>query len=383
MDTLSLDALKEMTALAQAPCLSLYQATHRSHPDNAQDRVHFRHGVEQLAASLGRAHTAADIKILLAPWEALARDDHFWNHTQDGLAVLACAGVFRVYVLPREMPSLAIVAESFHTKPLRRFLQSVDRYQVLCLTRNQAQLYEGNRHGLSEVVLAKEVPSTAAMALGDVFTEPQQTVSSHGGIGYGTSAKFHSTGGKKEEVDLDTVRYFRALDRALIAHHSRPGGLPLILACLTEHQHCFREVSRNSLLLPQGLEIHPQAMDLQALSRLAWAVVEPQHHARQEAWVEAFKRAQAANLGCVGLEEAARAAWEGRVGTLLIESERQVPGSLDVKTGGVMLSDLSDPAADDLLDDIGELVLSKGGIVHVVAAAHMPSTTGLAAIFRH
>lgn len=383
MDTLSLHALQEMTALAQAPCLSLYQATHRSHPDNAQDRVHFRHGLEQLAASLGRAHTCAAIKVLLAPLEELARNDNFWNHTQDGLAVLACAGVFRVFVLPRKLPSLAIVADSFHTKPLRRFLQSVDRYQVLCLSRNQAQLYEGTRNGLCEVVLAQEVPATSAMALGEVFTEPHQTVSSHGGMGHGTSPQFHSTGGKKDEIDLDTVRYFRALDRALMAHHSRPGGVPLILACLTEHQHCFRQVSHNRLLLPEGLEIHPQAMDLQALSRLAWAVVEPQHHARQQAWVDAFKRAQAAGLGCVSLEETARAAWEGRVGMLLIESERQVPGRLDVKTGGVMRSDLSDPAVDDLLDDVGELVLSKGGVVHVVAASHMPSTTGLAAIFRH
>jgi hypothetical protein len=37
---------------------------------------------------------------------------------------------------------------------------------------------------------------------------------------------------------------------------------------------------------------------------------------------------------------------------------------------------------DDLLDDLGELVLTKSGQVVVVPAEMMPSTTGAAAIFR-
>jgi len=42
--------------------------------------------------------------------------------------------MFRVYRLQRPVPELAIVADSFHTKPLLRILQSADRYQVLALT---------------------------------------------------------------------------------------------------------------------------------------------------------------------------------------------------------------------------------------------------------
>lgn len=42
MHALTPDSLKALTAGAQPPCLSLYQATHRSHPDNRQDPVRFR-----------------------------------------------------------------------------------------------------------------------------------------------------------------------------------------------------------------------------------------------------------------------------------------------------------------------------------------------------
>lgn len=36
-------SLEELVGLHARPCLSLYMGTHRSHPDNQQDPVRFRH----------------------------------------------------------------------------------------------------------------------------------------------------------------------------------------------------------------------------------------------------------------------------------------------------------------------------------------------------
>jgi len=66
-----------------------------------------------------------------------------------------------------------------------------------------------------------------------------------------------------------------------------------------------------------------------------------------------------------------------------IEADRQVPGRLDHATGRIELTDLIHPEVDDLLDDLGELVLKKGGDVMVVPGEHMPTQTGIAAIFRY
>lgn len=102
---------------------------HRNHPDNLQDPIRFRKNVETLGASLRLAHPDADVQTLLAPLHQLAENEDFWNHTLDGLAALGCADAFRVFVLPRTLPELVLAADIFHTKPLRRFLQSVERYQ--------------------------------------------------------------------------------------------------------------------------------------------------------------------------------------------------------------------------------------------------------------
>ena len=67
--------------------------------------------------------------------------------------------------------------------------------------------------------------------------------------------------------------------------------------------------------------------------------------------------------------------------TLLLEADRIVPGHIDA-TGKVTVGKLDDPKVDDLLDDLGELVLKSGGTVVMVPAERMPTTTGAAAVFR-
>lgn len=383
MHTLNSQSLKALAELATPPCLSVYQSTHRSHPDNQQDRMVFRGHVKSLVASLAQAHVGADVPALLAPFHALADNDAFWNHTLDGLAVLGCNGAFQVFVLARNLPDIAVVADSFHTQPLRRTLQSVDRYQVLCLSRDKAKLWEGNRDGLVEIEMPKSVPGTATEALGDRFTEPHQTVSSMGGIGQGTSPLVHSSGGKKDEVDLDADRYFRLLDRAVTEHCSKPSGLPLLLVALPEHHHRFRQASHNNLLMAEGLEINPDALDPQTLCERAWALMEPPYRAKQAAWAEAFMAARAKGLGSDELNVVAQAAVQGRVSVLLLEDGRLIPGRLQPDSGRVAHADLQNPTVDDMLDDLGELVERMGGEVHALPALQMPTTSGLAATFRH
>ena len=130
---LTIESLAELTSVHQPPCLSLYQPTHRRYPENQQDPIRFRNLMKELDVSLRQKYPAVETRLLLEPFEALAHDRAFWNHTLDGLAVLGGPRLFRVLLLQRSVGELTVVADSFHTKPLRHFLQSVGRYQVLGL----------------------------------------------------------------------------------------------------------------------------------------------------------------------------------------------------------------------------------------------------------
>lgn len=365
----------------QGPCLSLYQPTFRRHPENQQDPVRYKNLLKTLEESLLRQYSARETEAALAPFRDLVGDRTLWNHTWDGLAILGCPGLFRVFRLQRPVQELAVVANSFHVKPLLRILQSADRYQVLSLNRREIKLFEGNRDQLDEIELAAGVPRTITEALGTELTQPHQTVASYGGTAQGSSMR-HGHGSKQDEVDIDEERFFRAVDRAILEHHSRTSGLSLILAALTQYHAPFRRVSHNPFLAASGVEADPNALSADEIRQKAWSIVEPEFRSRLKRFASKFEEARAKGLGSDELEIVVRAAAEARVGSLLVEADRTIPGRLNPETGHIAFGGLDDPQHDDLLDDLAELVLRKGGEVVVVPAVDMPVTTGVAGTFR-
>lgn len=362
----------------EPPCLSLYQPTHRSHPENAQDPIRFRNLVKSMEESLRQQYPKRDIKSLLQPFYTLADDAVFWNNTQDGLAVLASPDIFRVYKLQRPVAELAVVADSFHIKPLLRIVQSADRYQILGLSRQEVKLFEGNRDALDEIELPPDFPRTLADVIGESGQKPQP-IRTHGAAGAGGR---HGTASKADLMESDTEQFFRAVDRAVLENYSRPLRLPLVLAALPENQGSFRQLSHNPFLLSQSIDVYPDALSIDALQERAWRAVEPQYLERLAALVDMFGAARPHSLADADLVLISRNAIAGRIATLLLEADRHIPGRIDHSTGEIEAANLAHPEVDDLLDDLGELVLHNGGQVVIVPKERMPTDTGAAAIYR-
>ena len=118
MPQLTMDHLRAFLADHEPPCISLYQATHRRFPDSRQDSIRFRNLVKEVEESLRRKYPTREVQPLLEPFLALVDNGHFWEHSQDGLAVLASPGTFETFRLQGPVRDLVVVADSFHTKPL-------------------------------------------------------------------------------------------------------------------------------------------------------------------------------------------------------------------------------------------------------------------------
>ncbi len=379
--------LSHLIETHEPPCVSLYMPTHRNHPENRQDPIRYRNLLKEMNHSLLQRYAPDKADALQDRFRSLSHDGHFWNHRTDSLVVLASSDSFHVIELQRRLAELVIVADSFHVKPLLRVLQTSDRYQILGLNRHAVSFYEGNRDVLDESDLSEGVPATIEEALGEELTDPHLTVASYGSAGglggsHGASAMHHGHGQKKDEVENDTERFFRLVDRAVLEHHSRPTGLPLVLAALPEHHDIFRKISHNPFLAEIGIHLDPKSISLKRLREEAWRVVEPQYLERLQELVDRFESSRARALGSDELSEVGSALCGGRVATLLVEADRQIPARFDQQTGCVEMADLDDPTVDDLLDDFAEVALRMGGEVIVVPTERMPSTTGVAATYR-
>jgi hypothetical protein len=374
------DVLVGLTSAPESPCLSVHLTTHRRHPENLRDAIQFRMLVMQLRSTLHQSHSFEEVERLLQPFEAIASDEEFWSHTLDGLIVLSGPGVFRALRLPQPVSDLAVVGASYHTRPLRRFLLSGDRYQVLGLSLHRIRLFEGNRRGLHELKLSSDVSRRIRDALSRELTAPDPTTPIFRPAGEET---LNLPDRHALEVQVDAETLFRAVDQELVAHYSNRGGLPLALAALPEHEHRFRNVSQNPHLLPEGIRINPDDLSSQELGELAWPTVAPRYEVRLASLFQEFSHAYSKGYGSDVVADVATAATSGRVGTVMIDSDLQVAGQLERPTGRIELTHLSSPHVRDLLDDLGALVAAKGGSVLVIPSHRMPSATGVAAIYRY
>jgi hypothetical protein len=355
-----------------SPCISVYLPTHRRPSEAHQNRVVYRNLLKEVEQSLREKQPDREVRPMIERFTTLGDESAFWQHPLDGVAILASAARFDVYTLQRSVRPLAVVADHFHVKPLVRYLQSADRFQVLCLTREHMKLYQGNRYGIDELALG-EFPATLAKALGEPLGEAHP---------HGRTSPVMLHGEHRKEVELDVERFFRVVDREVLARFSKPSKLPLVLVALAEHSPVFRQLSQNPHLLPKGVAINPDALTVEDLRREVWKVVEPQYHTRLSRLCDDFHAAAAHEKGSADLAEVARAVVAGRVGTLLVEDDRIVAGRLDVETGRVHTEGLTNPHVGDLLDDIAEEVLRRGGEVIVAPGDRMPCKSGLAATYR-
>ncbi len=383
MNILTNNMMPELLSVNARVCISLYMPTHRTHPDNLQDPILFKNLVKKLEQSLLQQYSASEATILLKPFVELANNVEFWKHTLDGLAVLCAAGTFKTIGLPVSTEELTVVADSFHTKPLRKYLQSVERYNVLGLSLHDYHIYEGNRHSLTELVLAPGIPKNIKEALGDELTDKHSTVASYGGVGGESSNMHHGHGGKADEVDIDAERFFRFVAKTINDHYSGPSGLPLILAALPEHHHLFHKVSNILSLLPAGIDVNPESVETGELVKRAWKVMEPYYNGIIDKACDVYQQAKSKGTGSDIISDVAAAATAGKVDTLMIEADRQIPGKIINDTGSIEKDDLENPEMDDLLDDLGELVTKMGGKVMVIPHEKMPTRTGIACVFRY
>lgn len=364
--SLNNEIIEVLESVNGGPCLSLYQETHRTSPDNIQDPIRFRNLVRLLELSLREKYPESNVQDFMQPFDSLAKDHEFWAHTLEGLAVLVGNDQFLVFRLRRAVPELAVAENVFFLGPLRRYLQSVDSFQILGLSLNKLRLFEGNRDFLYEITPDPEVPITLNSVLGDNLTEIGKSVSSHSGIGSGTAPSHHSYSDKQNEVDVDTEKYFRSVDIAVLNHHSRPSSLPLILACLPEHQHLFHRISSNPFLLDEGLAINPEALSLKELKERAWEFVEPIYLEKLTMLANEFLAAEAKGLGSDDWVQITKAAAKGKIATLLINPDR-----------------LDKAGIGKAIEELSELVGKKGGLVQIIPSEYMPGQSGIAASYRY
>ena len=376
MKLLTRAELQKILAPHPAPCLSLFMRTHRHPPESDQDPIRFKNFLKAAEKLLSERYVGKETDAFLGPVAALATPE-LWRDRADGLALFHTQDLTAVYRLPVPLPDLTVVADSFHVKPVLRFLQSNQTYYVLVLSQKAVSLWVGTAAGARPVDLSG-LPRSLTEALGIERKEAHQTAFAAAG-----GAVFQGRGAPEATKKEDLLRFFRAIDVALW-QALREERAPLFLAGNANHFPIYREVSRYPHLAPGGLEGSFDGVNADELHRHAWPAVQAHLLAVEDDALAEFERLYGRKLSSDILTEVTTAAVSGRVRRLLLGRGKRLFGRLDRKTGEVTLHGNAQvgPVDDDVLDDLAEVVLSKGGEILVIEQGRMPGDAAAAATFR-
>lgn len=384
IETFRADEMQRLLAPSPAPCVSIYLSTSRRFPEKRQDPTRYRDLVnraqtlltERAGSGQATAPSPGQAAAMVETLRTLEESPH-WEHSLDGLAVFLSPDLAVAYRLPIEMPERVVIADSFHVKPLLRFLRANARYFVLSVSQNAVSLYEGSPFGAGTVDV-RTLPQSLRDAIG--VPEYDRAVTAHGG-GMGGVA-FHGRGPGKEETKEALLKYFRAIDKGL-REFLRDERAPLLLASVRYYHPIYREANTYPHLLPEMLEGNYEHVNGDRIHAEAWPIVSDRFARQAAEWADRYRSLVGGGLASDDIDAIAVAAISGRVRTVLAAEGETVWGRLDRRTGAVTYHDRQIGAEDDdLVDDLCEECLKRGADVYVVPRDAMPTASPIAAVYR-
>ena len=336
------------------------------HEDRAQNPLRVRNAVREAVAGLeARGIGNRQLRERRDRMESLLARRDLFDHPAGGLAVFDHPAGTRVLVLPFAPPERVAVADTFEVRPVIRNLLHVARYRVLAVSPKRVALYEGDPSGLREVPRGP-IPGSLEEVVGTDYVE--DTLNFHSTRAGGRDPVYHSHGSAKDGRELDLERFHRAL---VAGCEQRLNGdpLPTVVAGDPSHLAALRASRRLREVLPEGIPGNPDLLPPHELHARAWPLVEKALRAREDEILASFERAFKVDKARVGIPAVAEAAVMGRIRRLFLVRDVRVPGRFDPETGAVELGEGGSP---DVLDDIAEAVLRRGGGVLILEPGRLP-----------
>lgn len=372
----SLDELRGLLSPSDSPCISLYLNPHKGSSNAAANR--FEALVNQAGKLLTQEQRSSRVEHFLEPLRAVSTPD-FWRHAPHGLAFFLSPSRCVYYRLPIEVEDRVIVADNFHLRPLMEYSQDNQRFYLLVLSEQHVSFFKGSISGLAPVPVPG-LKSTLVEALGG--EEHERQTASHQASRGGRYVVFGGAGHSNKGRDEDLARFYRSVDTALW-RLLRDDNAPLVLVGAERDIHVFERISRYPHLAHDHVHGNHQKASTSELHQLALPVVSAVQHAQEQRVVDLWNQEVSPNRALDEIRAIAQYAVQGRVRQLLIERGQMLFGQMDSTSGALKLhKEQSDAHDDDVLDEIAEAVMLRGGEVYSLAREQMPTRSPIAATLR-
>lgn len=382
------DDLSALAAARGDACVSIYLRTTPLTQHAQADRIELKnlakYAIEQLQnAGVNKRRSAAVAEQL----DDLVDDDEFWRFQAHSLAVFATPENLRTFRVANALEPVVIVSDRFYLKPLLRSVSFPQSCYVLALAQKSVRVIEVSADLPATAVHVEDLPEDAGRAVRgttegtDWPRSPRPRLRASAGVGgaggYWPSGRIQGAEGQKVLLR----QFARTVDKAL-----RPllagSGVPLVLAATEPLASIYRSVNTYPHLAGATIEGNPEALTEAQLAERARPVMDGIYRDELHAWRSLFKARAEQGRATTDIAQAARAATQGAVDSILVDIDAVLPGRID-EYGGIAFAEQASASHHDLVDDIATRVIDTGGRVVGVRKPDIPGEEVLAAILRY
>lgn len=298
---------------------------------------------------------------LLTPLKRSLASLHL-SRQSGGVAIYHSEDFTGLVQIPTPTRDLAVAAASYHLKPVMRCLQLRRKFYFLAMRKKYAEFFlvtpDGPRLLESVVMFAGHRKSGDDFASERVLqrSEPKRN--------------------DQQEIDLSITRLSHRIES-----HLSGETIPLLIAGSDQLQKGFRDLCNYQHLLAGTFKSKLDTLDQNSLIGLASHFMEQHFSQGDELAVINFRKAKSFGHASTHLKTISLAAVNGQIKSLLVAEDRHLWGYLDRFSGRLQLiKQKTEARSDDILDDLAELTLLKGGAVTVLPSLQMPDGAPIAAI---
>lgn len=386
MDLFRNNDFTELATITDQVCISIYMPTHRVGYEQ-QDPIRLKNLLDEVEERLIRGGMRSpDASELLETTRGLLTNNNFWQHQSDGLAIFIDGKNTITYRLPLDFHELIFIGNRFHIKPILPLLSSDGQFFILAISMNDVRLLEGTRYTVEEIEM-ENIPTSMREALW--FEDPERQLQWHTAtqtsFGAGERpAAYHGHGVVENNTKNNILRYFQRVDHGLV-NLLQNNDSPLVLAGVDYMLPIYQEANTYHHLIEEGIPGNPDDLSAKELHKRAWYLIEPYFIAAQQRAISRYEELVGMGKGKASndIQEVVKAAFYGRVETLIVASGIQLWGDFNEKSNTVEIHEEFHPGDQDLLDLAALHTINNRGVVYVCSAGEVPGGGELAAIFRY
>jgi len=381
-----LKQLAESTASASnQTVVTIVMPTHISGRETRQGGVRLNQLVEkaeELLEQRGEATGEAIDTSQLQPLRSLTKDDSFWQHQGDGLALIADGNDVDAFQLHGQVDEFVYVGRHPHLRRLALDASQMSSFFVLQLTWHEARLdlVQGNQWQAVETDLLPVTYEDLIVARDpEVQLQHAAQQSIRQGQQGSRAATFHGHGEGESKIEADRRNYLSRVSER-VESAMRGSEFPLVIVATDELVGHFRKMS--SLSIAETISSSPESLDQQTMKRRCNEAMSdwPGDYVREQ--LERFGTAKAQQQGSGELQDVVLAASRGRVDTLLLTNGNPRWGHLDHQQSTVQQHDQHQPDSADLVNEA--VVHSiQGGAQTIAVDPDAIGNEDLAAIYRY